>query len=380
MSLPATLRARAARALLASLAPFSLACSAPAPSAPASSATAASPAASAGGPRVTRIGVLTGHGEDGLSSPHILAESEGRRPSVRSLMAQAFPAIQLEDIDLRQGAVEIDAGLSALLITQPAVAYSEAERRRIDAFLMRGGKGMAVFVSAAHLRPGDPRFLATLAPTGLEPLLASYGIDLHDDVVSDDKASLRIPVPRRDGGTGWIRSPALLTFPPTGGSTLDRAFAPFAKVTELSVPFASSLAIAPERQPGCTVAVRARTSPWSWLATDAQQDLGLRTVVEPPPDLEAAPIAASVEGRLSSASGAPAAGTSGGRTRLFVLASGYFLTNPFARQGQAADGSGEPQGDATLRQVAMPYSQKYATATLLVLKNTLGWVTGADAP
>jgi hypothetical protein len=333
---------------------------------------------------VVRVGVITGHQEQSLSEPQLTAEEDARRPSVRSAMAEAFPSYRLEDIDLASGAALSAPDLAALVLTQPGSPYTEAELRLLDAFLMRGSRGVAVFSSAVHMRPGDPTMAATIAPDGLGPLLSAYGIEPHVDTVLDWQSSIRLTVPREGGGSGKVivRAPAILTLSAAEGSELDDAFAPLDRVGDLALPFSSSLAVHPQKQPACRVAVRASTSLSGWSVSDRKQPLGLRADWAPAPDLERLAVAASAEGPLASAFGG---GSAPGGARVVVFSSGQFLANPFARQGNPARGPdhaplpGAP-GDLGLRTIARPYAEKYTTSTMLALKNTLDWVTSVDVP
>jgi hypothetical protein len=67
---------------------------------------------------------------------------------------------------------------------------------------------------------------------------------------------------------------------------------------------------------------------------------------------------------------------------VFVLASSQFLANPFARAGNGPDmgqfGMMMPDlgGDEQLKMLSGPYAQQFITTTILILKNTLDWITG----
>ena len=68
-------------------------------------------------------------------------------------------------------------------------------------------------------------------------------------------------------------------------------------------------------------------------------------------------------------------------SRVLVIASSAFLTNPFARAGNGPDmgqmGMMMPMGgDEQLLQIAGPYAQQALTNTILAFKNTLDWMTG----
>jgi hypothetical protein len=68
--------------------------------------------------------------------------------------------------------------------------------------------------------------------------------------------------------------------------------------------------------------------------------------------------------------------------RVMIVASSQFLANPFARAGNGPDMGQMAQmmpgggGDEQLLQLAEPYAQQALTNTIIVLKNTLDWLTG----
>jgi hypothetical protein len=94
----------------------------------------------------------------------------------------------------------------------------------------------------------------------------------------------------------------------------------------------------------------------------------------------------TVEGTLHAAMG-PGDGVempnvSKDKSRVLVISSAGFLTNPFARSGAGTELGGQFQmmgpvgGDEQLQMIAQPYAQKYLTGTILSFKNTLDWMSG----
>src|ERR1043165_2063621 len=117
----------------------------------------------------------------------------GGGPSFKSVLSQAFPFYELVDVNLSDGNSEIDSSLDGLIITQPGKAYSDKELRRIDQFLMRGDKALAVFASAVSMKANDASMSATLDLHGLDKLLAGYGINMKKDAVFDYGAPFQVP-------------------------------------------------------------------------------------------------------------------------------------------------------------------------------------------
>jgi ABC-type uncharacterized transport system involved in gliding motility auxiliary subunit len=99
-------------------------------------------------------------------------------------------------------------------------------------------------------------------------------------------------------------------------------------------------------------------------------------------------IAAAAEGKLKSAfpegdnQGIVAAAQAPTPSRVVVVSSSQFLTNPFAYAGNGPELGGQfamfgnVGGDQELLMFAGPYAQSYLTNTILSLKNTLDWISG----
>jgi hypothetical protein len=113
-----------------------------------------------------------------------------------------------------------------------------------------------------------------------------------------------------------------------------------------------------------------------------------RTQWAPKPPYEQRIIAATAEGKLKSAfpegdnQGVVAAAQAPTPSRVMVISSSQFLTNPFAYAGNGPELGGQfamfgnVGGDQQLLAFAGPYAQNYLTNTILSLKNTLDWISG----
>jgi ABC-type uncharacterized transport system involved in gliding motility auxiliary subunit len=338
-----------------------------------------------------RIGVVTGKDELKLSDTNLVPrQGQGGGPSIEGVLEQAFPFYALEEVDLRQGASAIDPNLVGLIITQPRSDYIELELRRIDEFLMLGEKSLTVYASAVNLRPGDPSLLATLSTRGLETLLDGYGLHMNRNAVFDHGAPLSLPVLAQSGSTAAVRHPGVahvVSSEPasTGERRLDTGFAGFFRMDEVMFPFASSLELAREKQPtDVQLHVVARSTPEASVDDSATVDMRLREQWTPKPPLQQRILAAYAQGKLRSAfAGRPASGFSTPErarrsSRVLVVSSSLFLTNPFAYAGNApTSGAGSGGGDVQLLMLAQPYT-KYLTSTILSVKNTLDWMTGDE--
>ncbi|HEY1954034.1 MAG TPA: Gldg family protein [Polyangiaceae bacterium] len=307
-----------------------------------------------------RIGVLVGHGEISLGEANLLPAAAGK-PSVREIITRNFPTFEFVDVDLRGGAQPIDETLEGLVVTEPERDLTTTELRRIDDFVMHG-RALVVLAGAANMRAGDTKMLATLSTHGLERLLDGYGIELHRDVVLDFERSFQLSA-MTQSGVATVRFPAILE---VDRDRLDASFLPFFRLERLEMPFVSSLAIHPEKQPSATLKVVARSSAKATLDASDALELGLRTW-KPRGEYRQRDIAAYAQGKMHSAFGASSV-PDGATARVLVVSAAQMTANPFARAGNP--------GDAVLLQMATSYGNMEAAPAplldaILFMHNTL---------
>ena len=342
-----------------------------------------------------KIGVVTGKDELKLSDQNLVPkQGKGGAPSIQQILEQAFPFYKLEEVTIAEDK-EIDKDFVGLIITQPRKDYTEKELRRVDEFLMRGGKSLVVLASAVTLKPQDATMSATLELHGLDKLLLGYGIDMKKNAVLDFGAQFRLPIMTQTGSVSSIRHPGIahvINDPrfSENEKPLDASFAAFFRMDELAFPFPSSLELLPDKQPkdGVKVYPVARTTPNATVLTDATIDMKLKPDWKPKPPYKQHIIAAVAEGKLkSSFAGSPAEGIKPNErapqdSRVLVISASQFVTNPFAFAGNGPDLGGQfamfgaVGGDPQLQMIAQPYAQRYLTATILSVKNTLDWMSG----
>jgi ABC-type uncharacterized transport system involved in gliding motility auxiliary subunit len=340
-----------------------------------------------------KIGVLTGHDEL-KTTENDLAPTNMGKISMQGIITQNFPFYTFQDVDLKGGDTEISDELDGLLITQPGKDISDKELRRIDEFLMKG-KSLAVFASAVNVKASDATMSATLSLHGLDKLLDGYGISVNKDVVLDRGRCVRVVVPTV-GGLAQPEFPQMLEVQDdprftTSERMIDTSFPALFRVQDIAVPFASSLSLKTEKQPGAKLQVLMRSSPVAAHLTGDTVDLKpfqkWAGKMKGQQQQQFA-IAADAEGTLKSAfpegdkEGVSAPAQSVKPARVFVLASAEFLANPFARAGNGPDmgqyGAMMPSlgGDEQLLMIAGPYAQQFITGSILVFKNTLDWLSG----
>ena len=342
-----------------------------------------------------RIGVVTGKDELKLSDTNLIAKQGGGQgaPSIQAILERSFPFYKIEEVELKEDAA-IDAELDGLIVTQPRKDFTDRELQRIDEFLMRGGKSLAVFASAVNLKPQDASMTAELNLHNLDKLLLGYGIDLKKNAVLDHGAQFSLPVMTQTGKIDSIRHPGIahvIADPrfEEDEQRLDTQFAAFFRMEEVAFPFPSTLEIRDGKQPdGVKYTVVARTTENASVVTEPTVDMKLKREWLSKPPYTQQPIAAAVEGKLK------AAFSNGSKSeldypeqaqepsRILVVASSLFLTNPFAYAGNGPELGPQFQmfggvgGDPQLQMIAQPYAQRYLTNTILAVKNTLDWMSG----
>jgi ABC-type uncharacterized transport system involved in gliding motility auxiliary subunit len=340
-----------------------------------------------------KIGVLTGKDELKLTDTNLLPKRGQGGASIQAILGQHFPFYEFVNVEIKEGE-EISPELDGLVLTQPQKDYTEKELRRIDQFLMRGGKALAVFASAVNIKPNDAKMKAELNTHGIDKLTAGYGINLKKNALLDFGSYLQMPLITQ-GGIAAVRYPPVAHVaedPRSEGDKipLDTTFATFFRMQELAFPYPSSLEILKDKQPAdVKVAALARTTPNATELTDDTLDFAFRPSgwqPKQPPGQHV--IAAYAEGKLKSAfaGGEPSDISVPERSetpsRVLVIASSGFITNPFAYAGNGPEMGGQfammgnVGGDPELLAIAGPYAQRYLTNTLLAVKNTMDWITG----
>jgi ABC-type uncharacterized transport system involved in gliding motility auxiliary subunit len=340
-----------------------------------------------------KIGVLSGHDEMKPSDDNLVPTQMGKY-SMQTIISQNFPFYTFQDVDLKGGEIEVPDELDGLIITQPAKDISEKELRRIDQFVMKG-KSLAVFAGAVNVKASDASMNATLNLHGLDKLLDGYGVTLEKDAVLDLWRHVRLVVPTA-GGIAQAELPQVLEVQDDPRFTdkeqlVDTSFPGLFRVQDMAVPFASSLTLKTDKQPGAKMQVVMRSSPASVHLTGDTVDL--RPFQKYASKLKGLQqqqfgIAANVDGTLKSAfpdgdkQGVESPDKSVKPSRVFVVASSQFLANPLARAGNGPDmgqyGQMMPSlgGDEQLLMLAGPYAQQFITSSILVFKNTLDWLSG----
>jgi ABC-type uncharacterized transport system involved in gliding motility auxiliary subunit len=335
-----------------------------------------------------KVGVLTGKDELKLSDANLVERRGQGGPTIEGVLNQYFPFYEFVQVDLKDGATEVDASLVGLILTQPQKDYTDAELKRIDEFLLLGNKSLAVFASAANLKAGDAKMSAELNLHNLDKLLSGYGLGLKNNVLLDFGAQFQAPIVTAMGLSA-VRYPAvahIVDDPRLEGDkrTLDTGFAAFFRMPEIAFPYPSSIELLRNKQPAdVKLEAVARTTPNTTEITSKTADLSLRSKGwEPKPPFGQHVVAAYAEGKLKSAFAPENPAVASTPSRVLLIASNEFITNPFAYSGNGPDLGGQfammggVGGDRQLLSIAGSYAQRYLTNTILSVKNTLDWMTG----
>ncbi len=128
-----------------------------------------------------RIGYITGHGEKDI-------QNQNQRDGAAALRELLSDMYELRVIDLTKD--EIPTEIRTIIINGPRSEFSREELFKIDQFLMNGKSALFLIDSFAEMQAeGQNMFMREpmVLPvnTGLEALLAHYGIIVNRDIVLD---------------------------------------------------------------------------------------------------------------------------------------------------------------------------------------------------
>ena len=101
----------------------------------------------------------------------------------------ALPHYELREVDTN---AEIDRDIRALLVISPSERFSDVELRRINQYVMRGGS-LGVFGGSMNIDIEGAAPTAEAVDTGMNALLAPWGIHLGDSLVADARCG-RVPL------------------------------------------------------------------------------------------------------------------------------------------------------------------------------------------
>lgn len=149
------------------------------------------------------IGYLADHGTPGLAPPMMMGQQQGDH--LRNFQALMSDNYTFDNITLTNE--NIPESLNCLIIVQPTKKFTDYELYKIDQALMRGAN-LAIFTNAFKEIPQTPQqqFMFNTGPTyqplntGLEKLLAHYGIRVKPSFIMDKNCFKQNMSTRAGGG------------------------------------------------------------------------------------------------------------------------------------------------------------------------------------
>ena len=149
------------------------------------------------------LGYLSDHGT--LSTANLAPMAPRNQESLNSFNALINKTYTLKSINLKEKG--IPNGLKCLVIARPTENFSEYALYQIDQALMNG-TNIAIFadIFKEERPPGQQPFMANQMPnyvpmdTGLEKLLAHYGVRIKKSLVLDENCYKQRRAPQQGGG------------------------------------------------------------------------------------------------------------------------------------------------------------------------------------
>lgn len=155
-----------------------------------------------------QVAYALGHGEKALED-----YQQGAGPFT------ALAGERYEILPVRLAEEAIPPGIDTLILNGPTERYDQVSLYRIDQFLMDGGSLFVLLDSYTQIMPTRQQQMAGAQPTwelnetGLEELLASYGVEATDPFVLDEESFV---ARQAQGSTQLFQAPVL------SGESLDR--------------------------------------------------------------------------------------------------------------------------------------------------------------
>lgn len=236
-----------------------------------------------------KVGYLTGHGE-----PSIM---DNRSPDGAGLFREVLSDMyEVEEMSLADG---IPDDIGTLIINAPVQPFSEEELYALDQFLMKGNS-LILFVKKfqeLQMQQQNPfmQQQAQVVPvsTGLEDMLAHYGITINSDIVLDKEAA------RANAGQQIIDYPVVPVIRDknlSDKSEITRHLTGLAMVRASSIEVDESL----KERKDLSVTELVRSSEKSWLMTGRINFNPLFIAPAPEENMKSYLLAAKIEGTLKS--------------------------------------------------------------------------------
>lgn len=304
-----------------------------------------------------KIGVVAGHNAEPAPNPMQMQMGQPPQGGVKLTSLKAYlPTYTVSEVKLDK---EVPTDLKALLIVQPDKPFDDKELRYIDQFVMRGGS-LAVFGGEVKVEMQQPAPTGSPVDTGLNKLLAKWGVTMGDKIVADAQCG-RARMPTNFG------IPIAVPYPPVPIITFEdyqRKHPVLFRLDQTAMPYTSALTLTDTLKNDKEVkrTVLAQSTKNSWLMDGKSIDLKARERWEVPQERQSFVVGIALEGKLPSAFGpemasspekgdnptsdikAPARAEKS--VHVLVMGTGYFMRDEFLPQPQG--GSHEPPGTAAV--------------------------------
>lgn len=254
-----------------------------------------------------KVGYVKGHGEPSEfneSSNPFMGGGEEEEPKGASRLAELISEeYEFTSVNLEDG---VPSDVDALIILEPQTKFSEYELYKLDQYLMLG-KPVAFFTRGITF-PEPPESQnpyqqqqppqAVPLSTGLERLLAHYGVKVNNDLVLDKKC-FEQPIPEQYGGG----KRALYFVPIIGQTGIDEKHPVTKNIKGMFLSEASSIEPFKDATSSNESVYKAlvKTSKLSW--TEGQGAMLNPYYLNPPNDegmMHSYDLAATIEGTLTS--------------------------------------------------------------------------------
>ena len=198
---------------------------------------------------------------------------------------------------------EIPEGLSCLIVAGPTARLSDYDLYKIDQFLMQGGS-LAFFLDSHSVfmpqssqfgQPQEPVYLPR--NTGLEDMLAHYGVDLKKAYVLDEQSFTQ----RQRTADGSIVETPIYYAPMISNKRISNELEIFRNIPEIIMLYAAPLELNDNLPANARTIPLILSSSDSWLM-EGNIDLAYPQFIEPPPDDMQSPsvLAYLLEGEFES--------------------------------------------------------------------------------
>lgn len=243
-----------------------------------------------------RIGYVTDHG-----TPSLYGDGQDpNAPGLNSFRSLAGRYYDLVPVSLEEG---IPEDISSLLVVSPREGFTEWELYQLDQFVLQGN-AVAYFIDSMHeVIPQDQNQYYSQPPfylprnTGLEPLLAHYGITVKNSYILDENCFIQTT--RAQGG-GYNEVPIYFA-PMIGPETISQKSAVTSGIKGMILLNASPLTLAEETGAGPAPELLLSSSADSW---EMKENINLYNPMNifpaPREDRLTQPVAALVQGSMTS--------------------------------------------------------------------------------